>query len=100
MVQAKSSQSIQAAKRRYKIWIFFAVVFALWAGYTLLNQINQKDNINDKLLSIEAERDLMHTKMAELQKQVDLLNDPEYIAQLATKEQGMVKQGEQQIFSK
>jgi len=99
MVQAKSSQSIQATKRRYNIWLFIVIIFTLWAGYTLLNQIDQKNSINEKLVSLEAERDTLHIEMKNLQKQVDLLNDPEYISQLATKEQGMVKEGEQQIFS-
>ncbi len=99
MVQVKSSQSIQATKRRYKIWLFIAIIFTVWAGYTLLNQIDQKSSINEKLISLEAERDTLNIELEKLQNQVELLNDPEYISQLATKEQGMVKEGEQQIFS-
>lgn len=97
MVQAKSIQA--ATKRRLKIWLFLIVLFGGWAVYTVFNQMIQKDNLNEQLLSLEANRDAMQQQLQELENKVMLLNDPEYLSQLATKEQGMVKEGEQQIFS-
>ncbi|MFC6335167.1 septum formation initiator family protein [Paenibacillus septentrionalis] len=97
MVQSKSIQA--ATKRRLKIWLFLIVLFGGWAVYTVINQMIQKDNLNEQLLSLEANRDAMHQQLQELENKVMLLNDPEYLSQLATKEQGMVKEGEQQIFS-
>jgi len=45
------------------------------------------------------EKQKIEAKKLELEKQVVLLQDPEYISQLATKEQGMVYEGQQQIFT-
>jgi len=97
MVQTKSVQA--ATKRRLKIWLFLIVLFIGWAVYTVVNQMYQKDSLNEQLLSIEATRDVMQKELHELENKVMLLNDPEYMSQLATKEQGLVKEGEQQIFS-
>lgn len=97
MVQSKSVQA--ATKRRLKIWLFLIVLFLTWVIYTVFNQMNQKDELSEKLMSLEADRSALQQELEELQKEVMLLNDPEYMSQLATKEQGMVKEGEQQIFS-
>jgi len=97
MGQTKSVQA--ATKRRLKIWLFLIVLFIGWAIYTVVNQMYQKDNLNEQLLSLEANRDAMQQELQELENKVMLLNDPEYMSQLATKEQGLVKEGEQQIFS-
>lgn len=97
MVQSKTVQA--ATKRRLKIWLFLIVVFLAWAIYTVFNQANQKDELNEKLMSLEADRNVLQQELDQLEKDVMLLNDPEYMSQLATKEQGMVKEGEQQIFS-
>lgn len=97
MVQSKTVQA--ATKRRLKIWLFLIVVFLAWAMYTIFNQANQKDELNEKLMSLEADRNALQQELDQLEKDVMLLNDPEYMSQLATKEQGMVKEGEQQIFS-
>lgn len=99
MAQAKSTQSVNGAKRRFKILFVVSAIFIVWAGYTIINQMNQQDAMHDKLMSLESNRDDVSKELAALQTQVKLLNDPEYMAQLATKEQGMVKEGEQQIFS-
>jgi len=97
MGQTKSVQA--ATKRRLKIWLFLIVLFIGWAIYTVVNQMYQKDSLNEQLLSLEANRDAMQQELQELENKVMLLNDPEYMSQLATKEQGLVKEGEQQIFS-
>lgn len=97
MAQVKS-KGIEA-KRRLKLFLLLVIFFLIWAGYTLLNQSNQKDAMYDKYLSIEAERNQIREQVETLQKQVLLLNDLEYISQLATKEQGMVHEGERQIFT-
>lgn len=97
MGQTKSVQA--ATKRRLKIWLFLIVLFIGWAVYTVVNQMYQKDSLNEQLLSLEANRDAMQQELQELENKVMLLNDPEYMSQLATKEQGLVKEGEQQIFS-
>jgi len=97
MVQSRTVQA--ATKRRLKILLFLIIAFAGWAIYTLFNQLNQKDSLNEKLMTLQGERDQLQQEIEGLQNEVMLLNDPEYMSQLATKEQGMLKEGEQQIFS-
>lgn len=89
----------KAAKRRFKIWFMFVVLFLGWAGYTLFGQYQQQIETSNKLTSLQQQVEEAIAESAVLQKQIERLNDPEYIAQLATKEQGMVKEGERQIFS-
>ncbi|MDF2835772.1 MAG: septum formation initiator [Paenibacillus sp.] len=96
---AKKSAGTAAAKRRYKIWTMFILLFLGWAGYTLFGQLQQQKATYEKLTSVESQIEAAKATNEELKRQVERLNDPEYISQLATKEQGMVKQGEQQIFS-
>ncbi|MFF2890601.1 septum formation initiator family protein [Paenibacillus sp. NPDC057967] len=96
---AKKSVSGSAARRRYRIWMMFIVLFMGWAGYTLFGQMQQQKATFEKLTTIESGIEETRSQTEALKREVERLNDPEYISQLATKEQGMVKEGEQQIFS-
>ncbi|MFC4777219.1 septum formation initiator family protein [Paenibacillus sp. GCM10023252] len=92
--------TVQAgSKRRIKIWMIGIVLFMSWATYTILNQASQQSATKAKLSSVIESKSEIEGKKSELQQQIDRLSDPEYIAQIATKEQGMVKQGEQQIHT-
>ncbi|MBH5320712.1 septum formation initiator family protein [Paenibacillus sp. GSMTC-2017] len=97
---AKKSTGRSPARRRYRIWMTFIVLFMGWAAYTLFGQMQQQKATNVKLTTIESGLEASKLQTEALKREVERLNDPEYISQLATKEQGMVKQGEQQIFSK
>ncbi|MCR2807218.1 FtsB family cell division protein [Paenibacillus soyae] len=99
MATATAKQSAPASKRRYRLWMMFVVLFMGWAGYTLFGQMQQQKATYQKLTTIEDGIEETRAQTEELTKRVEQLNDPEYISQLATKELGMVKEGEQQIFS-
>lgn len=86
-------------KRRFKLWMLFIVLFLGWAGYTIFGQMQQKNATGVKLTTIQGQLDASNKETEALKRQIERLNDPEYIEQLATKELGMVKMGEQQIFS-
>jgi cell division protein DivIC len=86
-------------KRRFKLWMLFIVLFMGWACYTIFGQMQQKNATGVKLTTIQGQLDASNKETEALKRQIERLNDPEYIEQLATKEQGMVKKGEQQIFS-
>jgi Septum formation initiator len=94
-----TSNKASGAKRRYKLWLMFIVMFLCWAAYTLYGQMTEGMATGEKLASIEAQMEEAQQETERLKHEIEKLNDPEYIAQLATKEQGMVKQGERQIFS-
>ncbi|OBZ15479.1 MULTISPECIES: septum formation initiator family protein [Bacillales] len=86
-------------KRRFKLWMMFIVLFMGWAGYTIFGQMQQKNATGVKLTTIQGQLEASTKETEALKRQIERLNDPEYIEQLATKEQGMVKKGAQQIFS-
>ena len=99
MATATAKQPGLAAKRRYRLWMMFIVLFMGWAGYTLFGQMQQQKATYQKLTTIESGIEETRAQTEDLTKKVEQLNDPEYIAQLATKQLGMVKEGEKQIFS-
>lgn len=86
-------------KRRFKIWMMFIVLFMGWAAYTIFGQMQQSSATNTKLSVLQKQVDSSTSDSNALKQHIERLNDPEYIAQLATKELGMVKKGEQQIFT-
>lgn len=97
MAQSKATQ-IQT-KRRKRAYLMIVLAFVCWAAYTAINQSNDKDALLVKYEATQVEKQRIAEQKAELEKKVILLQDPEYISQLATKEQGMVYEGQQQIFT-
>ncbi|WP_169090045.1 FtsB family cell division protein [Paenibacillus sp. PL91] len=93
------TQGNAGTKRRFKLWMMFIVLFMGWAAYTIFGQMQQKNATGVKLNTIQGQIEASIKETEALKRQIERLNDPEYIEQLATKEQGMVKEGEQQIFS-
>jgi len=85
------------ARRRLKLLLIVMVMFLSWAAYTLAIQYGQ---LSDRRVELrEADRRLTdaRTQSESLQQEIDRLKDPEYIGQIARKEQGMGLPGEQPI---
>lgn len=99
MTTATANQSTGNAgsKRRLRIWAMFITLFMCWAAYTFIGQLKEAKVTKVQLTEIKKQVDDSTLQSKQLQQQIDRLNDPEYIRQLATKEQGMVTPGEQQI---
>jgi len=94
---AGKSSGNTGSRRRIKIWMMFIVLFMSWATYTFLGQLKQSNATEIRLASVQKQLDESTEQSQQLQQRIDQLNDPEYIEQLATKEQGMVKEGEKVI---
>ncbi|GLX71463.1 FtsB family cell division protein [Paenibacillus glycanilyticus] len=94
---ANPSTGNAGSKRRLRIWAMFVTLFLCWAVYTFIGQIKDSRTTQAQLTEIKKQVDEATVQSKQLQQQIDRLNDPEYISQLATKEQGMVTPGEQQI---
>ncbi|MBP3967228.1 MULTISPECIES: FtsB family cell division protein [Paenibacillus] len=94
-----SSAAAQYAgtKRRLKIWVVFIVLFMGWALYTLISQLDRQGQAEIKLANASQKIDAAAKQVEELKLAVARLSDKEYIGQLATKEQGMVRKGEKRI---
>ncbi|WP_229750727.1 FtsB family cell division protein [Paenibacillus nasutitermitis] len=84
-------------KRRLRLWIIVIALFMGWASYTFISQLERQGQSELKIAEAQQKLDAATTQINDLKAQVAKLNDKEYIGQLATKEQGMVKKGEQQI---
>ncbi|MFB9324351.1 septum formation initiator family protein [Paenibacillus aurantiacus] len=94
---SSKSTSNQGTKRRLKIWFFFVAIFMLWASYTLFDQLGKQEAAAAKLSEVELKIESATKQMNDLKLQVDRLNDPEYIQQVARKEHNMIMPGEQSI---
>ncbi|MCK9859235.1 septum formation initiator family protein [Paenibacillus sp. ATY16] len=94
---ANPSTANAGSKRRLRIWAMCITLFLCWAAYTFIGQIKDARATQAQLTEIKKQVDDSTLQSKQLQQQIDRLNDPEYIRQLATKEQGMVTPGEQQI---
>ncbi|MUT67686.1 septum formation initiator family protein [Paenibacillus sp. NEAU-GSW1] len=94
---ANNSTFNQGTRRRLRIWGMGCVLFMCWAAYTFIGQWNEHKAMETKLSTVQKQLEEASVETKQLQLQIDRLNDPEYIEQLATKEQGMVKDGQQPI---
>jgi len=95
---SNKGQASAGTRRRFKLLLTIVSVGLLLAGYKFIGQMKQYDETNQKLEAIQLQLDQATQQSEALKTQIERLHDPEYIAQLATKELGMVKIGEQQIF--
>jgi cell division protein DivIC len=89
------TEKASGSRRRYKLWFLFMTVILAWAGYTLFSQMQAQAATRVRLGASEARLAEVRKTTQELQAKIKQLNDPEYISQLATKQQGLVKPGEQ-----
>ncbi|TJY38557.1 septum formation initiator family protein [Cohnella pontilimi] len=94
---AASTPAAIGARRRLKLLMFVMIIFMSWAAYTLVDQYthlntaySQMRESGKKLTDAEAKSDA-------LKQEISRLNDPEYIGQIARRDQGMGMPGEQPI---
>jgi len=84
-------------RRRLKLLLIVMVMFLSWAAYTYANQYSQ---LSDRRAELQEANERLAEAIARneaLQLEINRLNDPEYIGQIARKEQGMGLPGEQPI---
>ncbi|WP_055105400.1 FtsB family cell division protein [Paenibacillus ihumii] len=89
-----SSRQMAGARRRIRLWLGFMIIFLGWAGYTY---ISQSGEINAKSQQLEERRASMSAatqSLEQLKYEINRLQDPEYIGQLAMKKYGLYKPGE------
>jgi cell division protein DivIC len=89
-VQKKGGQ-----KRRIKIRNILLFGFLAWGAYVFLfKQSPDLNRLQDDQQRLNAEIEQMKKTNQDLQKKIDHLQDPDYIAELARKKYMMVKDGE------
>ncbi|WP_339300861.1 septum formation initiator family protein [Paenibacillus sp. FSL K6-2441] len=82
------------AKRRLRIWMGFMVLFLSWAGYTFISQAGEIGSKSQELAERQAAKAASEQSLNQLKYEIDRLNDPEYIGQIAMKKYGLYKPGE------
>jgi cell division protein DivIC len=85
------------SRRRLRLWFAFVAIFMAWALYTWLNQMSVHGDTGVKLAAMQEKLAERAAESAALQLQIERLGDPEYIKELARKEQGMIMPGEKPI---
>ncbi|MGF7049709.1 cell division protein DivIC [Paenibacillus sp. DS2015] len=93
----QQSTKYAGARRRLTLWMTFMVFFMGWAAYTLLTQNSQIADKSDQLSEQQAKTAAVEKSLTDLQYEVNRLQDPEYIGQLARKEFGLYKPEETPI---
>ncbi|WP_424768633.1 FtsB family cell division protein [Paenibacillus sp. sgz302251] len=96
---ANKATNTAGSRRRFKLLMMIVVLFMGWAAYIIFGQMQEKDATSVRLATVQEQINASTIETEALKREIERLNDQEYIEQLATKEQGMVKKGEQQIFS-
>ncbi|RUS48318.1 septum formation initiator family protein [Cohnella sp. AR92] len=95
---AASASNVSAgARRRLKLLLIVVVLFMSWAVYTLFMQYNQASDRNAQLNQAKKQLSDTQAKNTALKQEIVRLKDPEYIGQIARKEQGMGLPGEKSI---
>lgn len=79
------------ASRLFKVLIIFILIFTAYRFYLNQREINRLEREIEQLI---AEVNLAVEKQAQLQEEIEHINDLEYIERIARKELGLVKPGE------
>ncbi len=94
---AAASPATIGARRRLKLLLFVMALFLGWAAYTLAGQHGQLSDRRAELQESVRKLTDVTAKSEALKQEIAKLNDPEYIGQIARKEQGMGLPGETPI---
>ncbi|XEC94971.1 septum formation initiator family protein [Paenibacillus tarimensis] len=92
-----NSTSYEGSKRRLKIWLVFVSLFMGWALYTMIMQTDRQSEAEQRLLAAEQKLQAAAEEADGLNQKIELLNDPEYIKEIARKEYNMSLPGEKPI---
>jgi len=95
VVQQQPKVQKAGAKRRFKFRNLLLVGFAVWAAYTFLFvQSPNIQRLEDEQQRLNAEISQTEAVNQDLEKKVQQLQDPDYIAEVARKKYMMIKPGE------
>lgn len=98
-MSARSASATPASvgvRRRLKLLLLVVGLFMSWAGYTVFAQEQEKADRIRELREVERQLQEVRETNAALRREIERLNDPEYIGQIA-RQQGMGLPGEQPI---
>lgn len=94
---AQAAASRAGTRRRLRLWLAFIAIFMTWALYTIIHQLDNQGETKLRLAAVQQKIADSTKANEDLSRQIDRLKDPEYIQEIARKEQGMILPGEQPI---
>lgn len=94
----QSTAQTQGAKRRKRMFFAVMALFVIWAGSTLWNQNDRIRSKNEALEVKLQEYKAVEQSLNQLKHEVERLNDPEYIGQIARKKFGLYLPNETPII--
>lgn len=77
-----------------KVALAIVCVFLCYFGVLFVNQVFKVNEMNSQLAELKMEIEEVKKHNEELEREVELLHNPEYIETLARKELGLIKSGE------
>lgn len=91
---SQASNQMAGARRRIRLWLGFMIVFLGWAGYTFISQSGEMKVKAQQLEERRASMTAATQSLEQLKYEINRLQDPEYIGQIAMKKYGLFKPGE------
>ncbi|MNJ49947.1 Cell division protein FtsL [compost metagenome] len=82
------------ARRRIRLWGGFMIIFLGWAGYIFISQSGEIGVKSQQLEERRASMTATTQSLDQLKYEINRLQDPEYIGQIAMKKYGLYKPGE------
>ncbi|NMO97755.1 FtsB family cell division protein [Paenibacillus lemnae] len=95
---SKTAAKSKGAKRRKTMYSALMVLFVGWAGMTLYHQHDNIQSTSRTLAQKQSEQKAVQTSLNELNLEVERLQDPEYIGQIARKKFGLYPPNEVPII--
>lgn len=92
--KTQASNQMAGARRRIRLWLGFMIVFLGWAGYTYISQSGEIGVKSQQLEERRASMAAATQSLDQLKYEINRLQDPEYIGQIAMKKYGLYKPGE------
>ncbi|GIO94546.1 FtsB family cell division protein [Paenibacillus lactis] len=94
----QTQANTQGARRRKRIFFTIMALFLIWAGSSLWSQNDRIRKQNEALEEKQQQYKVIEQSMNQLQHEVERLNDPEYIGQIARKKFGLYLPNETPII--
>lgn len=82
------------ARRRFRLWLIFVVIFTGWSAYTFFSQASQIGSNSRELSEKMDSKAKSEQALKKLEYEIERLKDPEYITQMAMKKYGLYPEGQ------
>lgn len=94
-----NSNAHAGGRRRVMIWLIVVLLFVIWAGVTFFTQAVSIAEQNKTLAQKEQEQQSVAASQQQLQYEINRLQDPEYIGDMARSKYGLFRPEETPIIN-